>query len=84
MGWPLAAMSAGLPVETLRPCLCTSSSDPGAARRASFISIMFLTWIERFAVLLFGVAVIVVTAGGGYAGAALPRSKTTGHRPAII
>lgn len=33
-GWPLAAMSAGLPVETLRPCLTAGRRSPRAASAA--------------------------------------------------
>ena len=33
-GWPLAAMSAGLPVETLRPCLTLAVDQPCAASAA--------------------------------------------------
>ncbi len=33
-GWPLAAMSAGLPVETLRPCLTAGRRSPWAASAA--------------------------------------------------
>ena len=39
-GWPLAAMSAGLPVGTLRPCLTSAVDQP----RAALAALRFAIW----------------------------------------
>ena len=59
-GWPLAAMSAGLPVETLRPCLTAGRRSPRAATAALRSQLSgqrpagaaFLSWLLVFTALV--------------------------------
>ena len=73
-GWPLAAMSAGLPVGTLRPCL-TSAVDP---HRAASAALRFAIWPQASRSSCLGCSVVLLpwcrtAAGFGRGGGATLR-----------
>lgn len=90
-GWPLAAMPAGLPVGTLRPCLTSAVELPRAASAAlrSLFSgqrpagVAFLSWLLVFAALVLHwcrfLAVVVVSP----CAACRASTKSYGRRPSI-
>ena len=90
-GWPLAAMSAGLPVGTLRPCLTSAVDQPRAASAAlrSLLSgqrpagVAFLSWLLVFMALVPHwcpvLAVVVVPP----CAACRASTKCHGRRPSI-
>ena len=90
-GWPLAAMPAGLPVGTLRPCLTSAVDQPRAASAAlrSLLSgqrpagVAFLSWLLVFMALVPHwcpvLAVVVVPP----CAACRASTKSHGRRPSI-
>ena len=90
-GWPLAAMPAGLPVGTLRPCLTSAVDQPRAASAAlrSLLSgqrpagVAFLSWLLVFMALVphwcrFPAVVVVPPCA-----ACRASTKSHGRRPSI-